>query len=130
MDKSVKLWDYSGNEPVCIATRNMSVGSLYVCAFDVSADTPFLLATGGNKGKLALWDITENKYVQSKYSEYIKPTRHSSIQHADESTSAAQSNTAAARRKANKQANKQSNSTDSEQSDSDMNNSDNDSDHQ
>ena len=103
LDKCVKLWDYTDNQPTMIATRSMQAGKLFTCSFDVSADTPFLLACGGDKGKLAVWDVTENKHVQNKYAQYISKTRHAGIKHASEQDNiAARGSTAAERRKASK----------------------------
>jgi periodic tryptophan protein 1 len=50
MDKSVKLWDLSNNEPSCIATHQPNAGAVFSISFAV--DNPFLLAIGGSKGEL------------------------------------------------------------------------------
>ena len=74
LDKSVKLWDTltsspaastsggggkskgtSGGAPVCIAGKAMTIGQVFSVSFFPNA--PFLLAAGGSKGVLAVWDI-------------------------------------------------------------------------
>lgn len=57
-DKMVKLWDLSNNQPSCIASLNPKLGAIFSVSF--SDDNPFLLACGGAKGKLKVWNtITE-----------------------------------------------------------------------
>ncbi len=57
-DQTVKLWDvdnlakYHGR-PRCIASKDMSVGRLFGVQWFVG--TPYLLATGGSGGQVALW---------------------------------------------------------------------------
>ncbi|XP_019089457.1 PREDICTED: periodic tryptophan protein 1 homolog [Camelina sativa] len=65
MDKTVKLWDLSNNEPSCIATHKPNAGSLFSIAF--SADNPFLLAMGGVKGTLKVWDTLSDTNVSNRY---------------------------------------------------------------
>jgi periodic tryptophan protein 1 len=63
LDKSVRLWDIgtaaggpSGSSaPLHVATKTMSIGQVFSCAF--FPHKPFLLAAGGSKGVLAIWDI-------------------------------------------------------------------------
>jgi periodic tryptophan protein 1 len=63
LDKSVRLWDISGAAggasgsaaPLHVATKTMSIGQVFSCAF--FPHKPFLLAAGGSKGVLAVWDI-------------------------------------------------------------------------
>ncbi|XP_010439794.1 PREDICTED: uncharacterized WD repeat-containing protein C17D11.16-like [Camelina sativa] len=64
-DKSVKLWDLSNNEPSCIATHTPNVGGLFYIAF--SPDNPFVLAMGGVKGKLKVWDTLSDANVSNRY---------------------------------------------------------------
>ena len=58
-DKSVKLWDIENAAgPKCVGEKLMTeAGSLFDVAF--SLDNPFLLAAGGDKGQVAVWDPTE-----------------------------------------------------------------------
>jgi periodic tryptophan protein 1 len=65
LDKTVKLWDTlsaapaarsaPAGAPVCIASKVMSIGQILSISFFPSV--PFLLAAGGSKGMVAVWDI-------------------------------------------------------------------------
>ncbi|KAG7542302.1 WD40 repeat [Arabidopsis thaliana x Arabidopsis arenosa] len=65
MDKTVKLWDLSNNEPSCIATHKPKAGAVFSISFAV--DNPFLLAIGGSKGELHVWDTLLDANVARKY---------------------------------------------------------------
>lgn len=69
MDKMVKLWDLTNNQPSCIASRNPKAGAAFAVSF--SDDCPFFLAIGGSKGKLQLWDISSEDAVLKKYGKYV-----------------------------------------------------------
>ena len=63
LDKSVKLWDMStfsiDDENVLpLSSKTMSAGQLFTCSF--YPNSPYLLAAGGSKGMLAIWDISED----------------------------------------------------------------------
>lgn len=76
LDKTVKLWDLSNNQPSCIATRNPKAGAVFSVSF--SDDCPFLLAIGGSKGKLQMWDIMSEDAIAKKYEQYAQKTRSKS----------------------------------------------------
>ena len=65
-DNLVKVWSLSSsnNKPTLIGKRNMKLGAI----FDVSfcTDSPALLAAGGSKGKIGIWNTLELEEVQSK----------------------------------------------------------------
>ncbi|CAH8383529.1 unnamed protein product [Eruca vesicaria subsp. sativa] len=65
MDKTVKLWDLSNNEPSCIASHKPKAGAVFSISFSV--DNPFLLAIGGSKGELHVWDTLLDANVSRKY---------------------------------------------------------------
>ncbi|CAN8231406.1 unnamed protein product [Cochlearia groenlandica] len=65
MDKTVKLWDLSNNEPSCIASHQPNAGAVFSISFAV--DNPFLLAIGGSKGELHVWDTLLDAGVCLKY---------------------------------------------------------------
>uniref|UniRef100_A0A1J3I0A8 Putative WD repeat-containing protein C17D11.16 n=1 Tax=Noccaea caerulescens TaxID=107243 RepID=A0A1J3I0A8_NOCCA len=65
MDKTVKLWDLSNNEPSCIASHKPKAGAVFSISF--SGDNPFLLAIGGSKGELHVWDTLLDANVAHKY---------------------------------------------------------------
>ena len=68
LDKSVRLWDIAslpaaGSASAAsvvrpLSRKAMAIGQLFSCAFN--PDSPFLLAAGGSKGMLAVWDIAED----------------------------------------------------------------------
>jgi hypothetical protein len=43
----------------------MKVGELFACEF--YDDSPYILACGGSKGELAVWDIQENKQIVRQF---------------------------------------------------------------
>nr|POF27402.1 periodic tryptophan protein 1 like [Quercus suber] len=69
-DKMVKLWDLSNNQPSCVASTNPKVGAIFSMSF--SEDSPFLLAMGGSKGKLKVWDVLTDDRVHQRFGNYIK----------------------------------------------------------
>ncbi|PON75680.1 Guanine nucleotide-binding protein, beta subunit [Parasponia andersonii] len=71
MDKMVKLWDLSNNQPSCIASKNPKAGAVFSVSF--SEDSPFLLAIGGSKGKLQMWDTLSDSAISRRFGNYRKP---------------------------------------------------------
>ena len=61
----MKLWDVSTHQPALVATQNLQVGAVFGAAF--CPEAPWLLAAGGAMGTVAVWDITSNAAVMSKY---------------------------------------------------------------
>ena len=61
----VKLWDVSSQQPALLATQDLQVGAVFAAAF--CPEAPWLLAAGGAMGTVAVWDITTNSAVMSKY---------------------------------------------------------------
>uniref|UniRef100_A0A0E0HRE5 Uncharacterized protein n=1 Tax=Oryza nivara TaxID=4536 RepID=A0A0E0HRE5_ORYNI len=61
---AVKLWDISSNQPSVIASLNPKVGAIFSISF--SKDNPFLLAVGGQKGNLKVWNTLTEPLVASK----------------------------------------------------------------
>ena len=60
-DETVKIWDIShnnGTDPKLIHSKEMKTGELFTLQF--YKDIPWVLAAGGSKGELAIWDISEN----------------------------------------------------------------------
>ena len=66
-DKLVKLWDVSGAEPAMVGKRNLQLGAIFDVRF--SLDSPHLLAAGGSKGKLGMWNTLELESMQSRMPE-------------------------------------------------------------
>ncbi|XP_057440877.1 uncharacterized WD repeat-containing protein C17D11.16 [Lotus japonicus] len=65
MDKTVKLWDLSNNQPSCVASKNPKVGAVFSVVF--SQDNPFLLAIGGSKGDLDVWNTLSESGVSQRF---------------------------------------------------------------
>ncbi|XP_078444251.1 putative WD repeat-containing protein C17D11.16 isoform X2 [Wolffia australiana] len=70
MDKMVKLWELSNNQPSCVTSTNPKVGAIFSVGF--SEDSPFLLAMGGSKGKLKVWDILSDAAVANRYEKFSR----------------------------------------------------------
>ena len=73
-DKTVKLWSVdgggeSGVVPSLLVSKELKVGSVWSASWDV--DAAALLACGGDKGKLAVWDIRESAEVVRKYGKQL-----------------------------------------------------------
>jgi len=69
-DKTVRVWDYDAlckdpenKKHKWVASKEMNVGQLFDCSF--YGDSPFLLASAGSEGSIALWDCEENAKVEA-----------------------------------------------------------------
>ncbi len=68
-DKQCRIWDITANpsangtrfEPTQISSRDFKQGELFTV--QMYADIPWVLACGGSKGELAVWDSEEDKAV-------------------------------------------------------------------
>lgn len=67
-DKMVKLWDIKDNHPTCICSKNPGVGAVFAAAF--CKDSPFLLALGGSKGNLDVWDTLTETEVMRRFGKF------------------------------------------------------------
>ncbi|KAG0591157.1 hypothetical protein KC19_1G154300 [Ceratodon purpureus] len=67
-DKMVKLWDLTENQPSCIASTNPKVGAVFAASF--CKDAPFLLAVGGSKGNLHVWDTLTSGEVGRRFGKF------------------------------------------------------------
>jgi periodic tryptophan protein 1 len=63
-DKMVRVWDARGME--MMAERNAGVEQLF--CVEMYKDEPFVLATGGMGGEIAVWDTEENARVSERWS--------------------------------------------------------------
>lgn len=63
-DKMVKIWDARNME--LVAERDTNVDELFCVEF--YKDCPFVLATGGLGGEIAIWDTEENSAISSRWS--------------------------------------------------------------
>lgn len=68
-DRKVKLWDWNGAEVVQIASQDVQVGAIFSAQF--SNDEPFLIAAGGAKGGVVVWDTRSSQEVLGRYSSSV-----------------------------------------------------------
>jgi len=67
IDKTVKIWDLQPT-PRLISSKDVkAVGSVFAGAFDTNY--PHLLAVGGDKSKLAIWDLREDGRLREHFGE-------------------------------------------------------------
>eukprot|EP01138_Halocafeteria_seosinensis_P015921 gb/GECG01016248.1/.p1 GENE.gb/GECG01016248.1/~~gb/GECG01016248.1/.p1 ORF type:complete len:530 (+),score=91.95 gb/GECG01016248.1/:1-1590(+) len=57
IDKTVKVWDLQSDTgtPTCIRSKSANIGKVF--ASSIYSHSPWLVAAGGSKGKLAIWDL-------------------------------------------------------------------------
>lgn len=68
-DKKIKLWDISTNQPSMVASEDLNVGACFTVGFCPSA--PTLLAAGGAKGAVSIWDLDTCGAFTKKYSKML-----------------------------------------------------------
>jgi periodic tryptophan protein 1 len=86
IDKTVRIWDtynmhntannvvpsslslesYAMTGPAQVAYKSMAVGKLFALQFH--GEDPFVLATGGDKGMVAVWETDENETIKQHFS--------------------------------------------------------------
>ena len=72
MDGNIKVWDILGNggsSPQLIGDKDMKQGELFSMQF--CQDIPWVIACGGQKGELSVWDISENKTIEQHFKPYL-----------------------------------------------------------
>eukprot|EP00123_Amoebidium_parasiticum_P012110 comp21125_c0_seq1/m.28552 comp21125_c0_seq1/g.28552 ORF comp21125_c0_seq1/g.28552 comp21125_c0_seq1/m.28552 type:complete len:501 (-) comp21125_c0_seq1:99-1601(-) len=69
-DKTVKVWDLQDNKPAIAMATEYKLGPVYAVGF--SPDSPLVVAAGGGKGKLKVWDLSANAGVASRFADRIK----------------------------------------------------------
>jgi len=79
IDKTVALWDTYGENntppqpnsiPRTCGTKEMKVGKLYTVSFYPSS--PWLLGCGGSENQLALWDMSDEAAIQSRFGSRVE----------------------------------------------------------
>lgn len=63
-DEYVKVWDIAqanGAAPKLVSYKKMGMGELFSLSF--YKDIPWVLAAGGSKGEIAVWDTEENETI-------------------------------------------------------------------
>lgn len=77
VDQTVKAWDMAACQtgaagaPVEVAYKSMMVGKLFTLQF--FPDNPFLLATGGDAGLVAVWESDEMDAIQKRFGGRVTP---------------------------------------------------------
>jgi len=75
-DKSLKVWDIQGQEPVFVMERELKLGSLHTVA--ACPDAPFVVCAGGDRkeddtkftsNNMKLFDVRESKAVRERFGE-------------------------------------------------------------
>jgi periodic tryptophan protein 1 len=64
-DEYVKVWDISLATPKMISYKKMTMGELFTLQF--YKDIPWVLATGGAKGEMAVWDLEESEPIKKHF---------------------------------------------------------------
>ena len=83
-DQYVKIWDISNTaQPTLVAYKKLNMGELFTLQF--YKDIPWVLAAGGSKGELAVWDIEENETIAKHFAPFIDKTKMPSQDFAGES---------------------------------------------
>lgn len=76
VDEYVKVWDIghnNGTEPKLISYKKMSaMGELFSLSF--YKDIPWVLAAGGSKGEVAVWDTEENESIAKHFEPTLDKT--------------------------------------------------------
>lgn len=79
IDGTVKLWEIINDKPSLICTRAMGIGAIFSMSFDLKAGSPFMLAAGGDEGKIGVWDTMENESVDRRYGKLGFGTRETNM---------------------------------------------------
>lgn len=76
VDQYIKIWDIAANngaEPKLIGNKKTNMGELFTLSY--YKDIPWVLAAGGSKGEVAVWDTEENENLQKHFSPFIDQSR-------------------------------------------------------
>jgi len=74
-DEYIKVWDIANNngtEPKLVGQKKTNMGELFTLSF--YKDIPWVLAAGGSKGEIAVWDTEENENLQKHFTPFIDST--------------------------------------------------------
>ena len=75
-DEYIKIWDIAHNgglEPKLIGSKKTHMGELFTLSY--YKDIPWVLAAGGSKGEIAVWDTEENENLSKHFTPFIDSTR-------------------------------------------------------
>ena len=83
LDEHVKIWDINtGTEPKLVGYKKTTMGELFSLSF--YKDIPWVLAAGGSKGEVAIWDTEEQEAISQHFSPFLDKTRLPEEQFDDE----------------------------------------------
>lgn len=72
-DEYVKVWDIAhAGQPKLVSYKKMAMGELFSLAF--YKDIPWVLAAGGSKGEIAVWDTEENETIAKHFEPTLDKT--------------------------------------------------------
>jgi periodic tryptophan protein 1 len=66
----VKLWDVSDDAPKLVASQDLGVGAIF--AVGIPSDAAHLVAAGGAKGEVAVWDLQLHEKLKRAYKQHFK----------------------------------------------------------
>jgi periodic tryptophan protein 1 len=71
LDEYVKVWDIAaaGGQPKLISYKKLGMGELFSLSF--YKDIPWVLAAGGSKGEVAVWDIEESETIAKHFTPFL-----------------------------------------------------------
>ena len=76
VDEYVKVWDIAnagGADPKLVGYKKMNtMGELFTVSF--YKDIPWVLAAGGSKGEVAVWDTEESEAIGKHFAPYLDKT--------------------------------------------------------
>lgn len=73
LDEYVKIWDIaSAPQPKLVGYRKMGMGELFSLSY--YKDIPWVLAAGGSRGEVAVWDSEENDKVKEHFTPFLDST--------------------------------------------------------
>jgi periodic tryptophan protein 1 len=76
LDEYVKIWDLKNSEsgePKLIHYKKMNMGELFSLSF--YKDIPWVLAAGGSKGEVGVWDSEESETLANHFRTSLDPSR-------------------------------------------------------
>lgn len=83
LDEHIKIWDVNASPtPKLIGYRKTTMGELFSLSF--YNDIPWVLAAGGSKGEVAVWDTEEQEKIQQHFTPFLDKSRIPDEQFDDE----------------------------------------------
>jgi periodic tryptophan protein 1 len=76
VDETVKIWDIAhsnGTDPKQVAQKKMNMGEIFTLSY--YQDIPWVLAAGGSKGELAIWDTEESEQISKHFSPFLDKSK-------------------------------------------------------